>query len=547
MGGEKALNDSVLDIIAQKDLERLFVDARGVLMIEYCGGRKTKEHRYGVRKKHRIVIPHGLVDKVLELVHEGGLGGHMGQERTWKRARDSFYWKNMKEDVVKYVAACERCGRNKHSTHPNVAPFQETDLPHVPLDHLQVDFAGPFRVAQSHPYVYVLQVQDVLSRFVRMVPCTDNSAKAAVQCLMEQWICIFGVPSTINSDRGTHFTSEVFEGICKAVGINHKLGAPKHPESQGLVERQNQLLSQVRCVCENNVENWPEAVHRVAFAHNIAENSTTGIAPFTLLTGQGVRDPEGIWLRDTPASRPNTKLSPTYYEDLLAEKEKAMMMEIAEARRRTREAQLARMEKQSVRGKSYKVDDVVRIKLDSAEVIKRGKKLAYKYSGKYRVVEVLPSGWTYRLVPHGWKGREKVRHFNDLKDVWRRSNESHSDSSGDDGEVVSHKKSNQEEAKRAQTAEKAPAKETTKQLPQKNTGNSGPLPTPSVRRSTRTRRNPERLTVTDMKAKRYDEVRKVIAEVSSDEEHQSDSSHDSLSSIGRRVDESNEEGSSTEC
>ena len=69
---------------------------------------------------------------------------------------------------------------------------------------------------------------------------------------MEQWICIFGVPATINSDRGTHFTSELFEGICKVVEIKHKLGAPEHPESQGLVERQNQLIAQVRCVCDKN-------------------------------------------------------------------------------------------------------------------------------------------------------------------------------------------------------------------------------------------------------------------------------------------------------
>ncbi len=115
-----------------------------------------------------------------------------------------------------------------------------------------------------------------------MVPCLDNTAEAAVEGLMNQWVCIFGVPATINSDRGTHFVSAVFEGICKAVGIKHKLGAPKHPESQGLVERQNQLLAQVRCVCENNVEHWPEAVYRVTFAHNVATNSTTGIAPLTL-------------------------------------------------------------------------------------------------------------------------------------------------------------------------------------------------------------------------------------------------------------------------
>ncbi len=132
-----------------------------------------------------------------------------------------------------------------------------------------------------------MQIQDVLSRFVRLLPCVEDTAKEAVQCLVDQWICIFGVPATTNSDRGTHFTSELFEGVCRAVGIKHKLGAPKHPESQGQVERQNQLIAQVRCVCDNDIEHWPAAIARVTFAHNSAENNTTGIPPLPLelLTG----------------------------------------------------------------------------------------------------------------------------------------------------------------------------------------------------------------------------------------------------------------------
>jgi hypothetical protein len=532
--GERELDEEVTDVIEANALERLFVDSRGLLMVEYSGGRRTKEHRFGVKCKNRIIIPKNFVHNVLTVVHSGALGGHMGQDRTWKRARDSFYWKNMKQDVVNYVAACEKCGRNKHSTHPNVAPFQETDLPDVPLDHLQIDFAGPFSAAQSHPYRYVLQIQDVLSRFVRMVPCISNTAEVAIECLMTQWVCIFGVPATMNSDRGTHFTSTVFEGICKAIGIKHKLGAPKHPESQGLVERQNQLIAQVRCVCENNKENWPESVHRVAFAHNIAANSTTGIAPLVLMTGQKVRDPEGIWLRDKAKGKPENKPDATYYEKLLGEKERSLMLEIERARSTTKAAQLARMKKQRVRGKAYMMGDLVRMKTDSNEVLKRGKKLAYKYSGKYEVVEVLRGGWTYRLKPLGWKGGVKIRHFNDLKDVLRLNRDTDVDSSDDESLVTGStkpvvqsgtlgkesisvktdlKKDSPKGVKRG--AHKSVKKEVSPQL--------------ELRRSSRQRSNPKRLVISDMKAKKYDEVQESVTEVSSEDEVES--SHSSYKSF----------------
>ena len=82
------------------------------------------------------------------------------------------------------------------------------------------------------------------------------------------------------------------------VGIKHKLGAPKHPESQGQCERQNQLMAQVRCICNNNVEKWPEAVYRAAFAHNASECSTTGIPPLQMILGQEPATPEVAWLND---------------------------------------------------------------------------------------------------------------------------------------------------------------------------------------------------------------------------------------------------------
>ena len=547
VNGERNLDKEFLEVVEANAIERLFVDSRGLLMLKYSGGRRTEECKFGVKSKNRIVIPRSLVAKVLSVVHNGGLGGHMGQDRTWKRARDSFYWRKMKQDVIEYVAACEECGRNKHSTHPNIAPFQETDLPNVPLDHLQIDFAGPFKIAQSHPYRYVLQIQDVLSRFVRMIPCVDNTADVAVECLMTQWVCIFGVPATINSDRGTHFTSAVFQGICKVVGINHKLGAPKHPESQGLVERQNQLIAQVRCVCENNNERWPESVHRVAFAHNISQNSTTGIAPVTLLTGQKVRDPEGIWLRDQPKKRPKEKLDPTYLEKMLADKEQVLMGEIEEARRKTRAAQLARMGQQKVRGKAYAVGDLVRVKTDSNEVLKRGKKLAYKYSGKYKVIGVLSGGWTYRLEPVGWKGRTKVRHFNDLKDVLRMNHPREEESSSEEEMATTSTKPES----RPRLEPKARGT-TGKNKTTRSAGKVSPKaiekaqPQVEIRRSTRIRANPKRLGISDMKAQRYDDVQESVTEVSSEEETET-SSQVGDHSLGSDEGESTEGDSPSDC
>ena len=137
----------------------------------------------------------------------------MGIELTWQRVKNSFYWKGMKDDVAVFVRECEQCGVNKNSAHANVAPIPNYGYPNRVVEHLQLDFCGPFPAVNAHPFRYALQIQDVSIRFVMFVPCVNDSFETAAKALMNQWVCLFGAPCTINTDRGTHFTAEVISSI----------------------------------------------------------------------------------------------------------------------------------------------------------------------------------------------------------------------------------------------------------------------------------------------------------------------------------------------
>ena len=185
------------------------------------------------------------------------------------------------------------------------------------------------------------------------VPCINDSSETAAKALMNQWVCLFGVPCTMNTDRGTHFTAEVFQALCRIAEIDHKLGAPKHPESQGKVEGQNQLIAQVRCMCENNVEKRPEALYRVTLIHNASRFEMTKLAPLHILLSQVPRTPEVAWIRDQSSSRELTisrREDGHYMEKLLKDKERELTRMIKDAKEQTRNAQLHRMEGQRTRG-----------------------------------------------------------------------------------------------------------------------------------------------------------------------------------------------------
>ena len=109
-----------------------------------------------------------------------------------------------------------------------------------------------------------------------------------------------------------------------------------------------------------------------------------------------------IWIRDKERFPLASDPGRPFVEKLLTEKERTLKEQIEEACTQTREDQWARIENQVVRGEPYRVRDIVRMKNDSAEVKKMGKKMARCYSGKYEMMEALGKGWTFTLRPFEW-------------------------------------------------------------------------------------------------------------------------------------------------
>ena len=416
-GWKKMLKENRSEGTAYKFLDSMVVDSQGLLRVIHAEGKKEVKTVWGNSERYKVVVPVSLRKKVIEFVHNSPTAGHMGVRRTYKRCRDSFWWPDMTKDVTQFVGNCELCGKNKHMTHPNVAPLQIMDIPDVVFDKLQVDFLGPFPVSTAHDYRYALQVQDILSRFLILVPTEKDNATTAANVVFEDWVCKFGPPKIIQSDRGTHFASKVFEGLCELAGIKHRMGAPSHAESQGQVERQNQLMMQVRCLAENKVDGWPSAMVRIAYTHNTSINETTRLTPYQVVFATKPRTMERVLLDvDGKENSIGNKGVNGYHTLLKATKEETQL----KAKDATVAAQKERSWNSCRRGDQFGIGDHVRIQLSVAERGKLGgKKVAPVYSDVYVVREVKGDGWTYLLDPINKKLSSKIRHFNNLKLVER--------------------------------------------------------------------------------------------------------------------------------
>ena len=107
----------------------------------------------------------------------------------------------------------------------------------------------------------------------------------------------FGVPSQIHSDQGAQFESNLFQALCRILGIEKTHTTPYHPQSDGLVERFNRTLEDMLCkVVETNHKNWDDCLPLVMMAYRSSIHETTGKSPVRMMLGRDIQFPVDLML-----------------------------------------------------------------------------------------------------------------------------------------------------------------------------------------------------------------------------------------------------------
>ncbi|GBP03515.1 Retrovirus-related Pol polyprotein from transposon 17.6 [Eumeta japonica] len=75
--------------------------------------------------------------KLMKSAHENN-DAHIGSTLMYETLKKQYYWKNLKDDVLKYVHDCSICQRNKYDRRPPKTPL-EYDYPEAPLQIWHID------------------------------------------------------------------------------------------------------------------------------------------------------------------------------------------------------------------------------------------------------------------------------------------------------------------------------------------------------------------------------------------------------------------------
>jgi hypothetical protein len=134
---------------------------------------------------------------------------HPSSTKMYQDLKQNFWWSNMKVDKAKYVANCDTCHRMKASHLKSAGELQPSSIPLWKWDDISMDFiVGLPLTARKKDYIWV--IVDRLTKTAHFIAVhTTYSVQQYAELYIDQIVCLYGIPKTIISDRGTHFVARL--------------------------------------------------------------------------------------------------------------------------------------------------------------------------------------------------------------------------------------------------------------------------------------------------------------------------------------------------
>ena len=327
------------------------------------------------RGRLRLYVPRPLRTELVSETHKELM--HLGVEKTLSRLKEHYYFPGMKETVATVVLRCINCLYYKTPRGKQPGMLHPLDKGRTPFQSIHIDHLGPFIMKKGTREKYVAVAVDGFSKYTVLKAIKDVGAESTVS-FSKELFCHYGKPERIITDRGTAFTSKLFEKMCRFYEIQHvKIGSGT-PRANGQVERVNSMIISCLATGTSTVdgEDWSLKIFEVQWAINSAKHSVTKRTPSEIIFKFKPRGPSGSPLTAEIIAL-NEKIKET-------EEERPVEQLLEENRIKMKE----RYDKTRKEAEVFNVGDLVLVRGDTPST-GVSRKLEPKYRGPYEVVKSL--------------------------------------------------------------------------------------------------------------------------------------------------------------
>ena len=128
---------------------------------------------------------------------------------------------------------------------------------------------------------------------VRLIPTTTKlKTEGFAKLFFREVFPHYGFPAQIISDRGNQWNSAFFKALCHKAGILLLLSTAYHAQTNGLVERYNEVVSAaLRHYVKVDLTDWDDYLPFIEFALNSSFVPAIGTTPFKLNRVNSPRNP----------------------------------------------------------------------------------------------------------------------------------------------------------------------------------------------------------------------------------------------------------------
>ena len=243
----------------------------------------TIYRKRGQRTRNLLYTPQSLRERALEGAHASWIGGHSGSGKTADRLLQNFWWPGVHSDAIAFVKNCVRCQQADKSK-PTGAPLQSLDICGEPNERVHIDLFGPLKTKSPSGNSMIMVITDGFTKYTELVAIPNKSAETCARALFERWICRFGVPAVLVSDRGREFLNDTVNQMTEYLGVTHKFTSPFHPETNASAERYNRTMqTYLRKMLDNDdTLDWEKWLPAMMLSYNTQVHKATMESPFFL-------------------------------------------------------------------------------------------------------------------------------------------------------------------------------------------------------------------------------------------------------------------------
>ena len=232
-----------------------------------------------------ILVPKMVEASLIERYHDDIREGHPGIARTVEKIQRNYYFPGMYRKVKKYIAGCDQCIKNKIDHQKPKGLMQKNEIrPTRPWESITADFLempATTRPESSEVLDGLLVVVDRFSKQTVLIPTRKSAnTKEIYRLLWERIFSVFGIPTSIISDRDKIFKTDSWKNLMRKLGTKQILSTAHHQQTDGQTEKKIQeLQAYFRAYLDFNQENWIELSPIAQYALNDAESAATGETP----------------------------------------------------------------------------------------------------------------------------------------------------------------------------------------------------------------------------------------------------------------------------